>query len=141
MEVNWSTIECIGKTGAVDLWLLFPLSAANRLLTRGGTPPDSWGDNLTRLFGTDEWKAAFYPTRTDQTLFGTEVSQLKQADFRTIGDFFVSRLKTSFTKVAEEPRVLFSSRNVPLFLFCFAAANPGRGGDIALRIAQHILKM
>jgi len=141
METDWQTIECIGATHAVDLWLLFPLSAVNRLLTRKGSPPDSWAAHLTRLFGTDEWRGVFYPETECETLFGREITQLKQADFHSIGDFFVKRLSTAFYHVAPEPRALVSSRNVPLFLLCFAAGNPGKGGEIALRIASHILKM
>ncbi len=141
MEVNWKTITSLGQTKAVDLWLLFPLSAVNRLLTRHGPPPDSWADHLTRVFGTEDWRNAFYHCTASETLFGPEERQLKQADFDTIGQFFVRRLETVFAKVAPHPRVLFNSRNVPLFLLCFAAANPHKGGDIALRIAEHILNM
>jgi hypothetical protein len=36
--------------------------------------------------------------------------------------------------------VLRNSRNVPLYLLCFAVGNAGKGKDIALRIANHLLK-
>jgi hypothetical protein len=35
--------------------------------------------------------------------------------------------------------VLLNSRNVPLYLLCFASANP-KGAPIALKIARHLLK-
>src|SRR5713101_5337050 len=36
MQVEWSLIETLGRTQAIDLWLLFPLGVAvNRLLPRG----------------------------------------------------------------------------------------------------------
>lgn len=41
--------------------------------------------------------------------------------------------------VAPEPAVLRNSKNVPLYLLCFAVGN-ARGKDIALRIANHLLK-
>ena len=44
-----------------------------------------------------------------------------------------------FAGVAEEPGVLWNSSNNPLYLFCFAVGNE-RGKDIALRIANHLLK-
>jgi len=56
-----------------------------------------------------------------------------------IGHFFLDRLRTVFPGVAEEPGVLRNSRNSPLYLFCFAAANE-RGAPIALRIAAHLLQ-
>jgi len=49
-------------------------------------------------------------------------------------------LRTIFPAVADNPRVLANSRNMPLFLLCFAAGNPApRAKEIALRIAQYIL--
>jgi len=39
MQVDWSTIEAIAATEAIDRWILFPLGqAVNRLLTRNGIP-------------------------------------------------------------------------------------------------------
>jgi len=48
-------------------------------------------------------------------------------------------MKGIFAGVAEEPGVLRNSANNPLYLLCFAVGNE-RGKDIALRIAQHLLK-
>ena len=140
MQVEWSTIESIAKTEAIDLWILFPLGVAvNRLLRRNGPPPESQAKALTRIFGTEDWQEAFYPQRTVRTLFGEEEMQIKEADFDKIGQYFVDRLKTVFTKVADNPLPLLNSRNNPLYLLCFAAGNP-RGADTAVKIAQNILR-
>jgi three-Cys-motif partner protein len=139
MQVDWPLIEAIAHTKAIDLWLLFPLGVAvNRLLTKNEPPPAEWGQALTRILGTDKWKEAFYPRRRQRTLWGEEEVQVKEADFDKIGQFFVSRLKTVFTKVAENPLALRNSRNVPLYLLCFAAGNP-KGAPTAVKIAQSIL--
>jgi three-Cys-motif partner protein len=140
MDVEWSVIEGLGKTQAVDLWILFPLGVAvNRLLTKSGPPPEGWARALTRIFGTDEWKDAFYPRYKVLTLFGEEEIQPKQADFEKIGQFFINRLKTAFIAVSPNPLALLNSRNNPLYLLCFAVANP-RGAPTALRIANYILE-
>ncbi|MDW8332489.1 MAG: three-Cys-motif partner protein TcmP [Cyclobacteriaceae bacterium] len=139
MEVEWELIEVIARTQAVDLWVLFPLGVAvNRLLTRNEPPPGAWADALTRIFGTQQWKDAFYPSQMDSTLFGVEKVRLKEADFDKVGSFFVQRLKTIFLAVADNPLPLRNSRNVPLYLLCFAAGNP-KGASTALKIAKHIL--
>jgi hypothetical protein len=44
-----------------------------------------------------------------------------------------------FAGVADEPGVLWNSSKNPLYMFCFAVGN-ARGKDIALRIANHLLK-
>lgn len=73
------------------------------------------------------------------TLFGEEESQAREADFDQIGRYFVHRLKTIFPAVADNPLALVNSRNVPLYLLCFAAGNP-KGASTALKIAQRILE-
>jgi three-Cys-motif partner protein len=140
MEVEWSLIEAIAETQAIDLWLLFPLGVAvNRLLPRKNPPPEGWDRALTRMFGTDDWRDAFYNVTVDDTLFGKVEQTKRSVDPAKIGEYFVKRLKTVFCSVAENPLPLRNSRNVPLYLLCFAAGNP-RGAKTAVKIAQHILK-
>lgn len=140
MQVEWSLIEAIAHTKAIDLWLLFPLGVAvNRLLTLKEPPPLAWEQALTRMFGTEEWKETFYPISNEQTLFGVEEKQLRSADFDTIGRFFVKRLKEVFHSVADNPLPLRNSRGIPIYLLCFAVGNP-KGATPAIKIAKHILK-
>jgi three-Cys-motif partner protein len=140
MEVEWSLIKVIAETQAIDLWILFPIGVAvNRLLTRAEPPPEQWAQALTRTFGTDHWRTTFYPRKKVLTLFGEEEYRVRQADFAAIGQFFVERLRTVFREVAENPLPLLNSRNVPLYLLCFAAGNP-KGAPTAVKIAQHILR-
>jgi len=138
MQVEWSTIESIGATKAIDLWLLFPLGqAVNRMLTK--TEPDpSWARSLTRFFGTDLWKQEFYRSIGQGRLFDDGTGVERTANFVSIGDFFVRRLRTAFAGVAEKPLPLTNSKHIPIYLLCFASANPGKA-NLALKIANHIL--
>ncbi|WP_298401632.1 three-Cys-motif partner protein TcmP [uncultured Chloroflexus sp.] len=136
MQVEWSLIEAIAKTEAIDLWLLFPLGVGvNRLLTKCAPPPPTFSDRLTRFFGTEEWRDRFY--HRQKTIFDEEVEH-KSATFDSIRDFFIERLETVFKAVAKNPLVLTNSRNNPIYLLCFAAGNP-KGAPTALKIADHIL--
>lgn len=140
MEVEWTLIQAIAETRAIDLWLLFPLGVAvNRLLTSKREPPPKWTYALTRILGTEKWKEEFYARVEMPTLFDTVTEIQKEADFEKIGRFFVNRLKEVFAGVAERPLPLHNSRNVPLYLLCFAAGNP-KGARTAIKIAQYILK-
>jgi three-Cys-motif partner protein len=140
MQVEWKTIEAIAKTKAIDLWLLFPLGiGVNRLLTRSGDIPKSWRRRLNLLLGTEDWYDEFYRVETTPTLFGEDKERVVKAKMETIGRYFNNRLKSIFTGVAKEPGVLRNSANNPLYLLCFAVGNE-RAKDIALRIAQHLLK-
>lgn len=141
MQVEWKTLEAVASTGAIDLWLLFPLGVGvNRLLTRSGQMPDSWRRRLNLLLGTTDWYEKFYAVvRRQDTLFDVPGDQITKASMETIGRYFVDRLKEIFPGVAEEPGVLRNSASCPLYLLCFAAANE-RGAPTALKIANHLLK-
>lgn len=139
MQVEWNTIAAIAHTRAIDLWVLFPLGVAvNRLLLRAGPPSARWEQALTRMFGDDSWRQAFYPKRRVNTLFGEVDTQAKQADFHTIERFYVDRLKGIFAAVVDRPLRLYSSKRIPLYTLCFAVGNP-RGAPTAIKIADHIL--
>ena len=140
MQVEWKTIEAIAATKAIDLWLLFPLGiGVNRLLTRSGDIPQSWRRRLNLLLGNEEWYEEFYGIETTPTLFGGKEERVVKATMDTVGRYFNSRLREIFAGVVEEPGVLRNSANNPLYLLCFAVGNK-RGKDIAVRIAEHLLK-
>ena len=125
MQVEWSLLEAIAETHAIDMWLLFPIGmGVNRLLTRSELPPKAWADRLTKTLGTDDWKKEFYPSVVDMTLFGDVETQSKKTNFAGIASYFVARLNTLFPGgVAENPVLLRNSRNTPLYLLCFATSN------------------
>jgi three-Cys-motif partner protein len=140
MEVEWSTIEAIASTQAIDLWLLFPLGVAvNRLLRRDDQIDESVKKKLDRFFGTTDWFDQFYQSKTKDSLFGTEKTIGKVVNFEGITRYFVKRLKSVFTDTAENPLHLYNSKNNPLYLLCFAVGNK-KDAPIAIKIAQDILK-
>ena len=139
MQVEWATITAMGRTQGIDLWILFPLGVGvNRLLLKGGPPRGPWADRLTRIFGTEAWQNAFYRQSGQQGLFGGQPDTVKDTDFKQIARFWVDCLRTVFPEVAPKPLPLRKSRNVPIYLLSFAAANP-KGGKTAVKIAQDIL--
>lgn len=141
MGVEWTTLQAIARTQALDLWYLFPISATNRLLVRDGDIPESWQRRLTSLFGTNEWRSAFFAHKQEVTLFGTAESVVKTCNWQSIQAFLIQRLKNWFPGVAENPLLLRNSNGTPLFLLCFAVSNPSmRAKAAAMRIASHILR-
>lgn len=139
MQVDWTTIEAMAYTKAIDLWILFPLGVGvNRLLLRDRPPEGSWADRLTRILGTDAWRKAFYRQSKQGNLFSETPDLVKDADFATISKFWVTRLQSVFAEAARNPLPLRNSRNVPIYLLSFAAANP-RVAKTAVKIAQDIL--
>lgn len=138
MQVTWTVIEAIAKTKSIDLWYLFPLDAVIRLLKNDGKIDPIWGEKLNLIFGEDKWKNIFYAEDQTNDLFGHPPRIIKTANFEKIKHYFINRLESVFTGVATKPAMLLNSKNIPLFLLCFACGNE-TGKPIALRIANHIL--
>jgi three-Cys-motif partner protein len=135
-SVEWTVVEAIARTRAVDLWILFPYGAVNRMLTRGQKPSPSWSDKLTRVFGTNAWERRFYSSSFQPSILDPdqEIEFVhKTADAAKVVDFFTDRLHTIFTEVAK-PGLLFNSKGL-LFVLFFAANN-----KTGVRIANDLLR-
>ncbi|MCY7272315.1 MAG: three-Cys-motif partner protein TcmP [Phormidesmis sp. CAN_BIN44] len=139
MNVSWKTVEMIAETEAIDLWYLFPLGVAlNRLLKNNGKISDTHRSKIDTVLGTPDWYDVFYQTCIDSNIFGSESSTKKVVDFESISQYLIQRFQSKFAGVASNPRMLVNSKNNPLYLLCFASANP-RGSTTAIKIAQDIL--
>lgn len=142
MQVSWETIRIIAETKAIDLWYLFPLGMAlNRLLRRDGNIDVRNRGKIDEVLGTSDWYDYFYEIESTRGLFNEPSSKIiKTANKDIISRYFIDRLKTVFTNggVAKNPRFLYNSRNIPLYLLCFASGNQ-KGAPIAVKIAEHIL--
>lgn len=140
MQVDWTTIAALSNTKAVDLWLLYPVSAINRLLSAEGVRFKAWEKRLNRVFGDEGWREACYRTKAERDLFdGLQDKRIKTANLDSLTDYMVKKLKGVFVEVVEHPLVLRNNNGTPLFALCFAAANP-QGAAIAVRIAKHIVE-
>ena len=139
MQVDWKTIESIARTQAIDLWILFPLGTVNRLLKRNGEIRPSLRERLDLSFGEPDWYDVFYQLAEQTSFFDEEQWQKTGNIFTTIEQYFIERLQGIFKGVATNPLPLRNSKNVPLYLLCFAAGNL-KGAPIAVKIAQEILE-
>jgi three-Cys-motif partner protein len=139
MQLSWETVSAIAKTKAIDTWILFPVSAVNRLLKKDGNIPAAWRNRLDTMFGDPGWFDVFFPEEMLPLLDDGSTVRRKVADLDLIGKYFNQRLQTVFAGVAPNPYTLRNTQGAPLFLLCFAAANPHAVAP-AIKIAQDILK-
>ena len=106
-------------------------------------PEGGQAQRLTWFFGTEDWKGAFYEKADSQLsmfeAFGKETGHAKRTNFDALGNVFVHRLEQVFVGVSKNPLPLRNSKGVPLFLLCFAVANPN-GAKTALNIAKYLLR-
>jgi three-Cys-motif partner protein len=139
MQLSWDTVAAVGQTKAIDTWILFPVSAVNRLLKKDGNIPAKWRSRLDTMFGEPAWFDVFFPEEKLPLLADGAIVRHKVADLDLIGNYFNQRLATAFAGVAPNPYTLRNTQGAPLFLLCFAAANPHAVAP-AIKIAQDILK-
>ena len=145
MELEWSTLEAISRTHAIDLWYLFPYAGLFRQATRNANDLDaSKQAALTRVLGTDSWREEFYAEAPQRDLFGL-LTEERSATIEQMLAFVTLRLRSLF-KTAE-PKVLrqrgdrSNPKGAPLFALYFAVSNPNeKAYGLALRIANDILK-
>ncbi len=147
-QVDWATLERVAGTKSIDVWYLFPFSALNRMLPKNGKY-GSWENTIDRLLGDNGWRTEFYKKDPQVSLFDLglidggedEDRVIKDASPEHIKEYLISRLKTIFPCVSNNPRIFKNSKNSPMFLFCFAISNESVAAQrLALRIAEHILK-
>jgi len=126
LQVTWQTLVAIAKTGALDVWILFPSGMGlGRLLTNSGDIPPEWQDTLDRSLGTKEWRSAFYRSEEEADLFeGQRRRVVKDADAEKLQEFYLDRLHTIFPIVMRNCVRLTNSKNQTMYLLCFASANP-----------------
>jgi three-Cys-motif partner protein len=135
MQINWNSIELLKNT-RTDLWILIPTGViVNRLLDRKGELTHI--EKLTSFFGVseNEIRDYFYQKESIITLFGEETITKKcKQSIKKITEFYISRLKTIFKEVTEQPLELLNTKGVPIYHFAFASNNA-----TAKKIAKQII--
>lgn len=141
MNVEFSTLEAIAETKAIDVWYLFPLSGVYRQAERSKTKlTQAKQASITRILGTEDWKAEFYPPTDTTDLFGSTPQSQRTADVAAIESYVLKRLKAVFPTVTE-PMRLHMDNGAPLYSLFFAVSNPDhRAVGLARKVANHILK-
>lgn len=146
LHISWDTLEAIARTKGMDMWMLFPAMAVNRMLPRNAEVPDVWAKRLDDTFGDSSWRQEFFAVPEhlpNNDLFPEHFENQKESKlgnpFGRLSRYVTRRLKTVFADAVEEPLLLKTKGGAPLFLLCFAVANE-RGAPIAKRIAAHIIK-
>lgn len=125
------------------MWYLFPMTmGVIRLLRKDrDSIPENHRDRLNAIFGESSWYDKMYARKMQAGLFDDPEEFERTATVERIKLYIVERLRSVFPGVAANPLLLRNSRNSPLYLFCFAAANPSpKAYGLAIRVAEHILK-
>lgn len=139
-DVKWETLKAVAATEAIDVWYLFPFSAANRMMKKSGEIDPSWITKLNSIFGDRSWETELYEDDPQINIFGTS-NRIRTVNTEGLKEYIEKRLSTIFAKVSNNSRVLLNGKSSPLFLFCFAVSNKNpKAIGLALKVANYILK-
>lgn len=133
MQVPWSTIEALGRTEAIEVFLNFPVGMAiQRLL-----PVDSTKLTperrlmLDRYFGTPDWFEVVY--KRIPGLFGEELEEkIDQSSIRLL-KWYQERLRLAFGYVSKAA-LIRNTKGGHLYYLLLASPKP-----TGVKIADHIL--
>ncbi len=141
MQLEWSTLEKVAATKAIDVWFLFPLSGLYRQATRELADVDPHKRAaLTRMFGSDAWEKELYPKIVREDLFDGLIEEPRQraADVAELEAYARARLETIFAAVLKPLPLPLHERPQRFSLF-FCISNP-KAIRLASDVANHILK-
>jgi len=123
-QVHWETIEAIARTKALDLWYLFPAGlSVFRQISSDGTVDPTHEASITRLFGTEEWKVAFFRPSQQTDLFDEPVSQEKIVTPESAALFMIERLKSVFDGGVMDKMIPLGKHAYPSYYLLFAWGN------------------
>ena len=133
MQVPWETIAELGSTGAVEVFINFPVGMAiQRLLRRNASFTTKQRDKLNSYFGDPGWYEVVY--RSTPGLFGNdEVRKADDAAERLVA-WYRGRLEAAFG-YASDPYLVRNTRGGHLYYLLFAGPN-----KTGARIAGDVLR-
>lgn len=136
LHLDWRAMEMAGKSGAVDMFLNFPVMDMNRnaIWRDPGAVPQDGIDRMNKFWGDSSWRTAAYSEHPQTDLFGP--SAIIKHGNEAIVKAFQERLKTvARFKYVPEPLPMRNSINAVVYYLFFASQKP-----VADRIIKDLFK-
>jgi three-Cys-motif partner protein len=135
LHLDWQAIQMAGQSGAVDMFLNFPVMDMNRNAiwrNPSGVPQDGI-DRMNRFWGDESWRTAAYVEHAQGDFFGTPV--VKQGNDAIVAAFQERLRKAAGFQFVPEPLPMRISTNAVVYYLFFASQKP-----VAQKIIGDIFK-
>lgn len=135
MNIEWSTIQTIAETKAMEIFINFPVMALNRTVLPNVAYQltEKQVERMNAFWGSTEWRGLIYDEVRD--LWGNVVEiKIERTTGMLLGKLFRSRLEQVF-KFVTTPLVMRNSVGAPLYCLIFAGHN-----EIGASITQSIFE-
>jgi three-Cys-motif partner protein len=140
LQINYETLQMLGRTQAVDVWYLVPVFAMYRQVSGDGQINPDGGPRVDAALGTDAWRKVAVIEEQSTNLFDQPQFQSKRAvDIKWFEKVAKERISEAFGgRVLDE--VLPLGRNgIQEFSLMFAWANPSEKAKLAAKLAKAVL--
>jgi three-Cys-motif partner protein len=137
LHLDWEVMAKAGKSGAIDMFLNFPVMDMNRnaIWRNPDKAPKDGTNRMNRFWGDSTWHQAAYAESAQADMFSSEPELLKQ-DNEAIVAAFQKRLKeVAGFQFVPVPLPMRNSNNAVVYYLFFASQKP-----VAKNIIEDIFK-
>jgi three-Cys-motif partner protein len=137
LSVDWTTLEVLAGTSAVDVWYFFNLEGVTRQCAHNPEKMDAAKiARLNAVFGSSEWRTEFYNGTAGLDLFSQQ-SDRRSASKEAISAYATRRLGELFDYVSPPIPLLVEGRGHAFSLYCMSNnKNAGAQSAIKRGVAQ-----
>ena len=125
LHLDWRALEMAGRSGAVDMFLNFPVMDMNRnaIWHNPGAVPQDGIDRMNKFWGDETWREAAYVEHPQSELFGP-TPVVKQGNDAIVQAFRDRLKKVAGFKYVPEPLPMRNSMNAVVYYLFFASQKP-----------------
>jgi three-Cys-motif partner protein len=136
LHLEWEAIRMAGQSGAIDMFLNFPVMDINRnaIWRNPEKAPPEGVERLTRFWGDTSWRNVAYVDNPQANLFG-DPDPIKQTNQAIVAAFRKRLCEAAGFSFVPEPLPMKNSRNAVVYYLFFASQKP-----VARDIIESIFK-
>jgi three-Cys-motif partner protein len=140
LQINYETLELLGRTEAVDLWYLVPVFAMYRQVSGDGQINPDGGPRVDAALGTRVWRDVAVVEEQSLDLFDQPQLRSKRAvDIAWFEKVAKERLGAAFGGRVLEEALPLGRNGIQEFSLMFAWANPREKAKLAAKLAKAVL--
>ena len=140
LQINYETLERLGRTRAVDLWYLVPVFAMYRQVSGDGQINPDGGPRVDAALGTSVWRDVAVVEERLTDLFNQPQLRSKRAvDIAWFEKVAKERLSEAFGGRVLAETLPLGRNGIQEFSLMFAWANPHEKAKLAAKLAKAVL--
>lgn len=124
LHLNWEIIHTAGQSGAIDMFLNFPVMDMNMnaIWKDADKEAGEGAERMNRFWGDASWRTAAYTPSKQSDLFRSTALE-KQNNEAIVGAFKDRLVQAAGFKYVAEPLPMKNSRNAVVYYLFFASQN------------------